>query len=330
LDIHDNIMYFIETKLDIDPSHNEYEKFTQLITLANIAYLKTAIYTFSQYLQDENFEVDSKFDFLMKIYNELLKEHQVLFLLFNLFETALRSKLAYTLSKKYSSQNEDDWLHKEELVPFEMKVPLEKIKKYISDDNASFEEMNSYQIFDYVMFGDLKALYYDFWSDVNHLFQNKNYKGHKLQEIGRMRLREILDAIRKARNDIAHHKPLQKGRKKRYKLIEDIEHILLHLGFNLDDAINNIDPQHKIIKIGFYEKANKVSKLLKYPSKKNLKEIKKLSQYRGVDKFFHKELLKSDLLGWYDVLKKENYFDSSSFPLPTSDTHLPFWKTLDF
>ena len=330
MNIHDNIMYFIETKLDIDPTHNEYKKFTQLITLANIAYLKTAIYTFSKYLQDKDFEIDSKFDFLMKIYNKLLKEHQVLFLLFNLFETSLRSKLAYTLSKKYSSQNKDDWLHKEELIPTKIEKPLEKIKRYISDDSASFENMNSYEIFDYMVFGDLKDLYYDFWSDVSHLFQTKNYKGHQLQEIGRIRLREMLNAIRKARNDIAHHKPLQKGRKKRYKLIEDIEHILLHLGFNLDDAINNIDPQHKIIKIGFYEKANKVSKLLKNPSKKNLKEIRKLTQYRGVDKFFQKELLKSDLLGWYDVLKKENYFKSSSFPLPTADNHLPFWRALDF
>ena len=146
MNIHDNIMSLIETKLDIDPTHNEYEKFTQLITLANIAYLKTAIYTFSEYLQDRDFEINSKFDFLMKIYNELLKEHQVLFLLFNLFETSLRSKLAYTLSKKYSSHDKDDWLHKEELIPPKMQKPLEKLKKYISEDSSSFEEMNSYEI----------------------------------------------------------------------------------------------------------------------------------------------------------------------------------------
>jgi len=323
-------MRLIETKLEITPSDYEYQKFTQLITLINISYLKIAVYTFEHYLKDDTFKVDSKFDFLMKIYNDLIKEHQVLFLLFNLFETSLRSKLAYTLSLKYSSPNRDDWLHREELTPRKIKVVLDKVKRYISEDGISFDDMNSYEIFDYVMFGDLKSLYYDFWSDIGYLFNTKNYKGHKLQEIGKNRLRDMLDAIRKARNDIAHHKPLQKGRKKRYKLIEDIEHILLHLGFNLDEAINNIDPQHKIIRVGFYEKADKVSRLLKNPSKKNLKEINKLSQYRGVDSFFQKELLKSDLLSWFDVLNREQYFSSSSFPIIERDNYLPFWKELNF
>ncbi len=57
------------------------------------------------------------FNFLMKIYNKHIKEHQVMFLLFNIFETAIRSKAVTILSEKYSSSNEDDWLHNQEKTP---------------------------------------------------------------------------------------------------------------------------------------------------------------------------------------------------------------------
>ena len=33
--------------------------------------------------------------------------------------------------------------------------------------------------------------------------------------------------------------------------LEDIELILIHIGFNLNDAINNIDSQHRIIKLKY-------------------------------------------------------------------------------
>ncbi len=59
--------------------------------------------------------------------------------------------------------------------------------------------------------------------------------------------KEMFDEIRKARNDNAHHKPLHSRRKRRYEVIEFIEIILVHIGFNLNDAINNIDPFHRII-----------------------------------------------------------------------------------
>ena len=331
MNLHQNIMSFIEEKLQINSEYYEYDKFCHLITVVNIPYLKTAIYTFSEHLKDENISIDSKFDYLMHLYNKLLREHQVVFLLFNLFETALRSKLAYELSSKYSTQNMDDWLHNENKIPKKIaKVILPKIKEFILQDNGNFEQMSTYEVFDYVMFGDLKSLYFDFWKDLDYLFEKKKHKGHILHEIGKVRFREMLDHIRKARNDIAHHKPLHKSRKKRYKLIEDIEYILLHIGFNLEEAVNNIDPEHKIIKIGYYENTSKVTKLLVNPSKKNLKEIEKLSQYKGIESYFRKEIFNSDIIGWYGVFKEKGYFEKTKFPKSNDDNIMPFWKELPF
>ena len=239
----------------------------------------------------------------MQLYNKLLREHQVLFLLFNIFETAIRSKLAYLLSLKYSNQNQDDWLHVEALTPNNIKVIIQKVKEYIAHDGGDFAKMSTYEIFDYITLDNLKSIYYSFWGDVGYLFNAKEYKGHRLKEIGRARFKDMLEEIRKARNDIAHHKPLHKRRKRRYKLIEDIEYILLHLGFNLEDAINSIDPKHEIIKVGYYDKTRKIKQLMKNPSKKNLKEIEKLCQYRGVEAFFRGELGKGEFVGWIEIIE---------------------------
>ena len=99
------------------------------------------------------------------------------------------------------------------------------------------------------MLGQLKAIYIDFWSDLSHLFEEKTKHGHLLPKIGRNKMKTMLEEIRKSRNDNAHHKPFHKTRKRRHQIIEDIELILTHIGFNLNDAINNIDPSHKIIKL---------------------------------------------------------------------------------
>ena len=330
MNLHDKTMKLLIEKLELSSTDKEYKKFEQLITVVNVAYLKTAIYTFHTHSKKENFYVTSKFDYLMSLYNQLLREHQVMFLLFNIFETAIRSKAAYELSKKYSSPDTDDWLHNEEQIPQKIKTKLDKAKEYIGNDVEAFDKLSSFEIFDYIMLGNLRLIYFDFWDDLKHLFESKIYKGNQLQEIGRNRLKDMLEEIRKARNDNAHHKPFHKRRKKRYKLIEDIENILLHIGFNLDEAINNIDPEHKIIKIGYYENASKVKKLLENPSKKNLKEIQKLCQYKGIDSYFQRELLKSDLIAWYDVFKTLDYFKKCNFPSPNQNNQLDFFGYLNF
>ncbi len=103
------------TKLQISNENIEYKKFEHLITVANQAYLKIVINELENLKKKEDKVIN--FNFLMKIYNKHIKEHQVMFLLFNIFETAIRSKAVTILSEKYSSSNEDDWLHNQEKTP---------------------------------------------------------------------------------------------------------------------------------------------------------------------------------------------------------------------
>ena len=97
----------------------------------------------------------------------------------------------------------------------------------------------------------MKTLYVAFWADLSDLFEEKDFKGHKLKQIGKKSMTTMLESIRKSRNDNAHHKPFHSSRKRRHEIVDDIELILAHLGFNLEDAINNIDSHHKIIKLKY-------------------------------------------------------------------------------
>ena len=248
----DSSLQNICNKIQITSEDREFKKFQHLVTVTNQAYLKIALKEFSNLKQHHtNIIITSNFNFLMKLYNKHLKEHQVMFLLLNIFETAIRSKAVVELSKKYSNENSDDWLHYESLTPNKLKSPLKEAIKKIKQDKENIEDFDSFQIFDYIMLGQLKAIYTDFWSDLSHLFEEKTIHGHYLPKLGRNKMKTMLDEIRKARNDNAHHKPFHKTRKRRHHIIEDVELILTHIGFNLHDAINNIDPSHRIIKLKY-------------------------------------------------------------------------------
>ena len=235
------------SKLNITKSDKEYYKFEKLVTVVNQAYLKIAFKEFT-YIKNNNSakEISSNFNFLMGLYNKHLREHQVMFLLFNIFETAVRSKAVVELSLKYSSIGNDDWLHNVALVPVKMQKPLQEVIKKITQDKENINNLDSFEIFDYIMLGQLQAIYLDFWGDLSHLFQNKTINEINFPQIGKGTFERLFEDIRKARNDNAHHKPFHKTRKRRHQIIEDIELILIHIGFNLEYAINNIDPQHKI------------------------------------------------------------------------------------
>lgn len=101
------------------------------------------------------------------------------------------------------------------------------------------------------MLGQLQSIYIDFWGDLSHLFDQKTINEKGLPKIGKRNFEQIFENIRKSRNDNTHYKPFHKSRKRRHQTIEDIELILLHIGFNLKEAINNIDPQNKIIKLKY-------------------------------------------------------------------------------
>ena len=237
----------ILTKIQITTTDSELPKFKHLVTVTNQAYLKIALNEFKNIKNQEDHHIVSNFDFLMKLYNKHLKEHQVMFLLFNIFETAIRSKATIELSRKFSSAGTDDWLHNPSQTPRRIVNPLAQAIIKIRQDGESERGLDSFEIFDYIMLGQLKAIYVDFWSDLSHLFDEKTKNGQTVSKIGKNKLKALLDEIRKARNDNAHHKPFHRTRKRRHQIIEDIELILIHIGFNLNDAINNIDPHHKII-----------------------------------------------------------------------------------
>lgn len=252
MNIYDKSLDSLCSKLGITSQDTEYYKFKKLVTVINQAYLKVALKEF-EYIKGRNPDkkISSNFNFLLSLYNKHLREHQVMFLLFNIFETAIRSKAVIELSVKYSSKGSDDWLHNLSLVPKKIKRPLSQAEEKILKDKESIASLDSFEIFDYIMLGQLQSIYIDFWSDLSHLFDVKVINGHTLNKIGKTSFKSIFDEIRKARNDNAHHKPFHKTRKRRYEIIEDVELILCHIGFNLEEAINNIDPMHKIIKLKY-------------------------------------------------------------------------------
>lgn len=252
LNIYDKSLHDLCTNLQITKSDKEYYKFEKLVTVVNQAYLKIALKEFN-YIKIKNpeKEIISNFNFLMSLYNKHLREHQVMFLLFNIFETAIRSKAVIELSLKYSSDGSDDWLHNSSLIPSKMQKPLQEAIKKINQDGESINNLDSFEIFDYIMLGQLQSVYKDFWNDFSHLFSAKIIDGITFPQIGKRAFERTFEEIRKARNDNAHHKPFHKTRKRRHQIIEDIELILIHIGFNLNDAINNIDSQHRIIKLKY-------------------------------------------------------------------------------
>jgi len=159
------------------------------------------------------------------------------------------------LSEKYSSIGQDDWLHNPSLVPPKIQHTLDKSKEIIALDGENIQTLDTFQIFDYILLGGLKTLYISFWADLSNLFEEKYFKGHKLKKIGKKSMTLILESIRKSRNDNAHHKPFHSSRRKRrHEIIADMELILAHLGFNLEDALTKIDPHHRIIQLKYKNK----------------------------------------------------------------------------
>jgi hypothetical protein len=242
----------LRVKLDISIQDPEYHKFQHLVTVVNQAYLKIALNEFEQIKQNNPFKtIDSNFDLLLSLYNKHLKEHQVMFLLFNIFETAMRSKIAVELSSKYSSQGEDNWLHDDTLRPTKITRPFNEASQKIQQDGDNITQLTSFDIFDYITLGQLKNIYLDFWGDLSSIFQAKTKNSFEVPQLSKRRFKMMFENIRKARNDNAHHKPFHTSRLRRHQIIENIELLLVHIGFNLQDAINNIDPSHNIVHLHY-------------------------------------------------------------------------------
>lgn len=183
--------------------------------------------------------IENIFDLVISIYNKRIKTHRALFLIIHIFETALRSKMAFILSQNYSSNPDlkDDW--------FVNRLNLWLIKKVhhivkINKLNEDFlETANSFEVLDLFMLGDLENVIDNNWAIFQPIFAGeKQYKNQNLPSFGtKEHLLNTFSRIRKERNNIFHNRP---PKVKAKSIITNIEILLLRLDFNLKDAFNGI------------------------------------------------------------------------------------------
>ncbi len=243
----------IVNKLSLQKNTEDYRKIENAVEIVNVAFLKVAVNQLENLLnRPNNKNRDNLFDRLMKLYNQRVREHQVMYLLMHIIETTLRSKASSVISKKFSTNGQDNWWYDIRNIDRKLVEPVMLGLKSSHKLNIPSSSMNTFDFFDSITFNQLLNIYGDFWSDFKNNFISKNYKTHNLPTLDRRQFEAKLRHIRSARNDIAHHKPINHlANRRRQDLIHDIELILCHLGFNLDEAINNIDPNHTIIQLQY-------------------------------------------------------------------------------
>lgn len=244
----------IERKLGLTPSSVDYTKIRNAVEVLNVAFLKIATRELQYVLsQPNNANRNNLFERLMNFYNDRVREHQAMFLLMHIIETALRSKAASVVSKKFStSVSVDDWWYDLRNIDKNLIEPVTLGIKEAHRISTTPQDLTTFDLFDSITFNQLLNVYDNFWTEFKNSFVTKSYKKHQLPAITEKQFKSKMMHIRKARNDIAHHKPINHSHgRKRKDLIEDIELILCHLGFNLDDAVNNIDPKQTIISLKY-------------------------------------------------------------------------------
>lgn len=232
--------------LNINSTHSAYSENQKLYKAASVLQ--------KDYLVSSSIEADNvikhrivhnKYDLMISIYNRKIKEHQVLVMLIQLFEVAMRTQAAIVLSNKYSSLNQDDWYF---LPPSNAKH--RKLQKKISDRALMLHQTiipttTSIDMFNMLMMGDIQSIYEANWSDLKNLFQNTTYKHNTITPLHTKAMFDArFERIKQYRNKLFHGNPGSSGWQ---QIIYDIEEIMVQLHYNLKDAINNIDPHHKII-----------------------------------------------------------------------------------
>lgn len=243
----------IKFKLSLKENTADYDKIKNAVEIVNVAFLKVAVNRLKDLLnKPNNKDRNNLFDRLMKLYNQRVREHEVMYLLMHIIETTLRSKASSVISKKFSTNAQDDWWYDIRNIDKKLVEPIMLGVKSSHKLNISSDDMNTFEFFDSITFNQLLNIYSDFWNDFKNDFQSKEYKTYNLPTIDKRQFEATLRHIRNARNDIAHHKAINHSNgRRRQNLINDIELILCHLGFNLDEAINNIDPHQNIIKLQY-------------------------------------------------------------------------------
>lgn len=200
-------------------------------------------------------KVDNKYALMISIYNRKMKEHQVLVMLIQLFEVAIRTQAAIILSNKFSTANSDDWFF---ISPSNSKHG--KLQRKVTDRANMLHESitprtSSIDMFNMLMMGDIQGIYKDNWNDLKHLFQNTYYKSNVLTQLTTHAMFDArFNRIRDYRNDLFHGNP---GRSGWRSVIDDIEVIMAQLQYNLEDTVNNIDPHHRIVTLRYQYSLNK-------------------------------------------------------------------------
>lgn len=226
------------------------DKVKKSISVLHHLYLTEAAKEAGAIITRNNQNVKDIFGLLMSIYNKKIKEHQVLFLLIHLFEIAFRTKSTVIISNHFSSADSDDWFLTQTPIDKRHEKLIIKIHEIVNHKKINISDIkNSFEIFNLFSMGDLEWLIKTFWGEFQGLFMAKTYKNQTIPAITtKASFLQKFSKIRNARNDIFHSNP---PKMKKSHLIEDIELLLLHLEFNLYDAVNNIDPEHKIIKLKY-------------------------------------------------------------------------------
>jgi hypothetical protein len=249
-------MYFLDSKMavissniQINSSYYEYIKIKNAIGVLNFAYFEKASIQIKHSLTKPGFITPTSMQStLFSIYNKLIREHQIMFLLFNIFENALRSKAAILITEYFSTKGTDDWYIDKTKIDKDLKKPVETALIKLTNDGIPFSKIDTFSIFDSFTFGQLEHIYINYWFILKDVFKATTFNGYNLNTLTQLQFETKIERIRKARNDIAHHKPINyTGSSKRKTLIGEVELLLCYMNFNLKDALNNIDSSHDII-----------------------------------------------------------------------------------
>ena len=194
-------------------------------------------------------EIDNKYNLMIMIYNRKIKEHQALSLLIQLFEIAMRTQAAIILSNKFSTTDNDNWYWIDTSNSKHQKLMNKISNRAITISKTITPNMTTFDMFHMLTMGDVKGLYISHWGTFKDLFTNTTYKTNTIAPFTtREMFNSKFERINNYRNELYHGNPGSSGWR---QIIDDIENILVHLDYNVEKAINNIDPNHAVISLRY-------------------------------------------------------------------------------
>lgn len=85
-------------------------------------------------------------------------------------------------------------------------------------------------------------------TEIKDVFQSTTFNSYSFTALPKDKFELRINKIIKARNEIAHHKPINyTGNTSRSSLIKDVELLLCYMNFNLKEALNKIDSLQDVI-----------------------------------------------------------------------------------